>query len=156
MVYQSPVGRVTGDLFGSTISRDRQEHRGAGYRSIPALMLEICYVYGYIFTRPCAALLGKNHAPKSSKCVQKNRTLLIRVTREPSNFRSENCIESKSHDLEIIRFLSNIFKTVVTVYPNRIQNPTFVWRLLYWILIEPENRTIENFSTLISVCWIIF
>ena len=77
-------------------------------------------------------------------CSEKSN---IRVTREPSNFRSENCIESKSHDLEIIRFLSNIFKTVVTVYPNRIQNPTFVWRLLYWILIEPENRTIENFST---------
>ena len=52
-----------------------------GYRSIPALMLEICYVYGYIFTRPCAALLGKNHAPKSSKCVQKNRTLELLESR---------------------------------------------------------------------------
>ena len=80
-------------------------------------------------------------------CSEKSN---IRVTREPSNFRSENCIESKSHDLEIIRFLSNIFKTVVTVYPNRIQNPTFVWRLLYWILIEPENQIIENFSTRLS------
>ena len=52
-----------------------------GYRSIPALMLEICYVYGYIFTRPCAALLGENHAPKSSKCVQKNQTLELLESR---------------------------------------------------------------------------
>ena len=48
LVYQSPEDTVTGDLFVSTISWDRQEHRGAGYRSsIPAvLQLEAATVTG--------------------------------------------------------------------------------------------------------------
>ena len=37
-MYQSPGDRVTGDLFVSTISWDRQERRGAGYRSIPEVL----------------------------------------------------------------------------------------------------------------------
>jgi hypothetical protein len=32
VVDQFPGGKITGDLFVSTISWDRQEHRGAGYR----------------------------------------------------------------------------------------------------------------------------
>ena len=38
MVYQSQVDTVTGDLFVSTIFWDRQECRGAGYRSIPEVL----------------------------------------------------------------------------------------------------------------------
>ena len=79
---ESPKSRVypqNKDFFKGTVLMYRSI--STGYRSIPALMLEICYVYGYIFTRPCAALLGKNHAPKSSKCVQKNRTLELLESR---------------------------------------------------------------------------
>jgi hypothetical protein len=38
VVYESPAERVTGDLFVSTISWDRRERRGAGYRSIPEVL----------------------------------------------------------------------------------------------------------------------
>jgi hypothetical protein len=42
VVYQSPGVRVTGDLFvSSTISWDRKEHRGAGYRLIPEVLQQL-------------------------------------------------------------------------------------------------------------------
>jgi hypothetical protein len=38
VVYQFQGDTVTGDLFVSTIFWDRQERRGAGYRSIPEVL----------------------------------------------------------------------------------------------------------------------
>jgi hypothetical protein len=52
------------------------------YRSIPALVLEIWYVYRYIFTRPCAALLAEIHLQnRLNVCVQKNQTLELLASR---------------------------------------------------------------------------